>query len=118
MPGSFASNLISSNLLSSKKNLNTNPVFLQNDYIGPNLYTPSNINPYQFNPEGSIFDPNPFFNSGGVGGNLVGPNANIFRPNQPKIPKYDPIGPFGNFGGPNQKKPFGKDPFNGNGGFI
>lgn len=95
----------------------------KNDYIPQNPrnnYFPSGNIP-SGNPE-NIFNPNPFFSSGGVGGNLVGPNSAIFNPNQPNFgSRYDPIGPFGLFGGPNKKDPFGpnkKDPFGGNGGFI
>ena len=110
--------MISINLLNSKKKLNSTPM-INNGYFNQNINPLISNNPSLFYPESSIFDPNPFFNSGGVGGNLVGPNSNIFRPNQPNIrPKYDPIGPFGNFGGPDKKKPFGKDFFGGNDGFI
>ena len=113
--------LISNNLLNTPRR--TEP--FQNFYnpyneIRPNNNYPTYINPNPYNPE-NIFDPNPFFNSGGIGGgNLVGPNSNIFNPNRPRYaPRYDIIGPFGNFGGPDKKKdPFGRDNFGGSGGFI
>jgi hypothetical protein len=112
--------LVSNNLLNSRRaeppQNNFNPFY---DNRPTNNY-PTYINPNPYNPE-SIFDPNPFFNSGGIGGgNLVGPNSNIFNPNRPRLaPRYDIIGPFGNFGGPEKKKdPFGRDNFGGSGGFI
>jgi hypothetical protein len=80
--------------------------YKSNYYISGNIYNnPNSSNFPRYNPSNTSNDPNPYFSSGGIpGGNLVGPNSNIFggigNSNSNNPIKYDPIGPFGTFGGP------------------
>ena len=83
----------------NNNNNNNNNIFSNSIPYNQNYYMNNNNTPYS----------NPFFSSNGVpGGNLVGPNSDIFNRQNPfqnqKI-KYDPIGPFGTFGGPNSSPP-------------
>lgn len=74
-----------------------------NLFISGNIFNnPNSSNFPRYNPSNITSDPNPYFSSGGIlGGNLVGPNSNIFGGGNSNNPiKYDPIGPFGTFGGP------------------
>lgn len=92
-------------------------MYIPPDYseIDPNFHT--GINQGGFQPF-----PNPYFSTGGgnLGGNLVGPNSDIFSgkfnpslPGQGRI-RYDPIGPFGTFGKPDPNKDIKKtDPYMG-----
>lgn len=95
-------------------------VFNPNYQINPNKYINPHLN------EGNFIMPggnNPFFSSeGGMvpGGELVGPESDIFSKDHPhnmlKKPgakiRYDPIGPFGTFGGPDKGNKH-DDPFQG-----
>jgi hypothetical protein len=115
---------IKESLNSNVNNIYTNP----DNYIYDPNFSGEEWDPHNIRIGGNqdIF-PNPYFSTGGgavPGGNLIGPNSDIFtgnfpRPGQPGSSKirYDPIGPFGTFGGPNKKDPFGKGgPFGGFGG--
>jgi len=106
----------------------------QGGEVDPNYNLQTNI----YNNQNFGNFPNPYLSTGGgsVGGNLVGPNSDIFtggnqfpHPNQGTKPavKYDPIGPFGTFGGPDPdlanfsstdpfQNPFGGNKFPGNKG--
>jgi len=94
-------------------------VFNPNYQINPNNYINPNLGQGNFGLPG--FN-NPFFSSqGGMipGGELVGPESDIFSKEHPHMQKkpgakirYDPIGPFGTFGGPN-KGNNNDDPFQG-----